>query len=176
MSHILIVGTSGSGKTTFARSLVDTSIEKGRPAIIFDPIGPARGGQGPDWHDDAIVFDDIETFSQYLLNAHGVLAVIDEAGEYIGKSSPHLYWLATRARHKNIQSVFITHRPTQLAPVVRDNCGTLVLFAAPAGTGAMLAEEFNNESLRICVELKVGERLIARRMGGPTPSCGWQAT
>ena len=160
MAHILIVGTSGSGKTTFARTLVDTSIEKGRPAVIFDPIGDG-------WHDDAIVFDDIETFSQYLLNAHGVLAVIDEAGEYIGKSSPHLYWLATRARHKSIQSVFITHRPTQLAPVVRDNCGTLVLFAAPAGTGTMLAEEFNNESLGKCVELKVGERLIARRMGGP---------
>lgn len=155
--HILIVGTSGSGKTTFARRMVAASIEKGRPAVIFDPIGD-------DWHPDALVFDDIDSFSQYLLNAQGVLAVIDEAGEYIGRSSPHLYWLATRARHKNIQSVFITHRPTQLAPVVRDNCASLVLFSAPGGTGSLLASEFNNEQLIRCVTLRRGQKMISRRM------------
>jgi len=155
--HTLIVGTSGSGKTTFARKLASAALDNGRPVLVYDVMLT-------NWPEGCEVFDDEHEFSQAAHRSRGALLIIDEAGEVIGRSNYELFWLATRARHLGASSVFITHRPSQLAPVIRDNCQILILFASPTSTGKLLAEEFNNPRLEHCTRLGVGKYIKATRL------------
>ena len=36
--HILIVGTTGCGKTTLARQLAIVAVRKGKKVVVFDPM------------------------------------------------------------------------------------------------------------------------------------------
>jgi len=155
--HTLIVGTSGSGKTTFARKLAHAALDKGRRVLVYDVMLT-------DWPEGCEVFDDDHDFSQAAHRSRNALLIVDEAGEVIGRSNYELFWLATRSRHIGASTVFITHRPSQLAPVIRDNCQVLILFSSPASTGKLLAEEFNEPTLEACTRLRVGQYLKANRM------------
>ena len=155
--HTLIVGTSGSGKTTFANRMAEAAIARGRPVLVYDVMLT-------EWPQGCHVFDDDHDFSQAAHRSRGALLVVDEAGEVIGRSNYELFWLATRARHIGASCVFITHRPSQLAPVIRDNCQALVLFSSPASTGKLLAEEFNDPRLETCVSLGLGQYIKSKRM------------
>ena len=155
--HTLIVGTSGSGKTTFARKLAISALGKGRRVLVYDVMLT-------DWPEGCEVFDDEHDFSQAAHRSRNALLIVDEAGEVIGRSNYELFWLATRSRHLGASTVFITHRPSQLAPVIRDNCQVLILFASPTSTGKLLAEEFNQPNLEACTALKVGQYIKASRL------------
>ena len=155
--HTLIVGPSGSGKTTFARKLAEAALDKGRRVLVYDVMLT-------DWPEGCEVFDDDHEFSQAAHRSRGALLIVDEAGEVIGRSNYELFWLATRSRHIGASTVFITHRPSQLAPVIRDNCQVLILFSSPASTGKLLAEEFNEPALEACTRLGVGKYIKANRM------------
>jgi len=155
--HTLIVGTSGSGKTTFARKLAQSALDKGRRVLVYDVMLT-------DWPEGCEVFDDEHDFSQAAHRSRNALLIVDEAGEVIGRSNYELFWLATRSRHLGASTVFITHRPSQLAPVIRDNCQILILFASPSSTGKMLAEEFNAPALENCTMLRVGQYIKASRL------------
>jgi len=155
--HALIVGTSGSGKTTFARKLASSALDKGRRVLVYDVMLT-------DWPEGCEVFDDEHDFSQAAHRSRNALLIVDEAGEVIGRSNYELFWLATRSRHLGASAVFITHRPSQLAPVIRDNCQILILFASPSSTGKMLAEEFNFPALENCTMLRVGQYIKASRL------------
>ena len=155
--HTLVVGTSGSGKTTFARKLAISALGKGRRVLVYDVMLT-------DWPEGCEVFDDEHDFSQAAHRSRNALLIVDEAGEVIGRSNYELFWLATRSRHLGASAVFITHRPSQLAPVIRDNCQVLILFASPSSTGKMLAEEFNMPALENCTMLRVGQYIKASRL------------
>ena len=58
--HILIVGTTGCGKTTLARQLAIVAIRKGKKVVVFDPMRSA-------WPDGCLVYDDEREFSQRAL-------------------------------------------------------------------------------------------------------------
>ena len=155
--HTLIVGTSGSGKTTFARKLATAALDKGRRVLVYDVMLT-------EWPEGCEVYDDEHDFSQAAHRSRNALLIVDEAGEVIGRSNYELFWLSTRSRHLGASAVFITHRPSQLAPVIRANCGILILFSSPASTGKMLAEEFNSPTLEQCTQLRIGQYIKATRM------------
>ena len=76
--HILIVGTSGSGKTYFARQLATRALANGRPVLVYDVIDSP-------WPEGARVFDDEHEFSQAAHRSRGAMLIVDEAGEVIGE-------------------------------------------------------------------------------------------
>ena len=45
--HILIVGTTGCGKTTLARQLAIVALRKGKKVVVFDPM--RSNGQRGAW-------------------------------------------------------------------------------------------------------------------------------
>ncbi len=154
--HILIVGTTGCGKTTLARQLAIVAVSKRRRVVVFDPMRSK-------WPDGCLVYDDEREFSQRALRTRNALFIIDEAGETIGRCNYEMFWLATRARHLNAQSVFITHRPTQLSNIVRDNCNRIFMFRSTAAVAKMMSEEFTDDNLLAAVDLKSHEYLVSDR-------------
>ena len=81
--HTLVVGTSGSGKTTFARKLAISALGKGRRVLVYDVMLT-------DWPEGCEVFDDEHDFSQAAHRSRNALLIVDEAGEVIGRSNYEL--------------------------------------------------------------------------------------
>lgn len=154
--HILMVGTTGCGKTTLARKMAQRAADAGRPVLVYDPVGG-------EWPHAARVFDDEYEYGQEALRSRGALYVVDEAGELLGRSNHEFFWLVTRARHKGAQTVLICHRPSQLANVLRDNCSHLVLFRSTLAVAKLMADEFNDPRLEQATRLERHAYLTSSR-------------
>ncbi len=60
---------------------------------------------------------------------------------------------------------YVAQRGVQLAPIVRDQCTGLFLFASGKKDGALFAEEFGFDDLANCNALRTGEYFHAVKMG-----------
>ncbi len=98
-------------------------------------------------------------------NAQRCLLIIDEAGEMIGQFNEEMRWCATRARHLGHTSMFITQRPAQLSPTVRDQCSKLFLFRVSVDDAKTLARDWARPELEIASTLPQGQALAVPRFG-----------
>lgn len=141
MAHSLIVGMTLSGKTTLARILAKTlKKQTGRKVAVLDSL------RDPKWEADFIT-DSSEEFLTYAQSNRGHLLIVDESGTTLNKFDRANSWLATTARHLGHRSFFITHRVTQIDPVIRGNCDKLYVFATGPKDARLAAEEFNEPML-----------------------------
>jgi hypothetical protein len=86
----------------------------------------------------------------------------------IGQYEKEMFWLATRARHWGHSSIFITQRPAQISPTVRDQCGMLFLFRVSRDDAVTLARDWTREELAQAMTLNQFEYLHATRFGNVT--------
>ena len=119
--HSLIVGQTGTGKTTLACRLVAEYARRGIHSVVLDPILDGR------WPTRWLTADP-EEFTSWAATSRSCALWIDESGETIGQYHRELFWAATRARHLGHLSHFLTQRPAQLSPTVRNQCSRLYCF------------------------------------------------
>ena len=152
MPHILITGQTETGKTTLACRMSNEYRRQGVEVLVLDPMRDRR------W-DAAMVTRHPEYFMTIVQHpeTESCALFIDESGEQIGQYNSEMFFLATRARHKGHNSHFLTQRPSQLSPTVRDQCKWLYCFCVSAKDGAKLSEEFNAPELKNANSLKPGE-------------------
>lgn len=141
--HVLIVGMTGSGKTTMAKRLCRAYRAKGIKSIVLDPL------HDPGWPADAVTSDP-ERFLEWARLSQQCALFIDESGEMIGHYEKQMFWLATRSRHYGHKAHFITQRANQLSPTVRDQCSNLIAFAMSHQDCQTLAREFNKDEILQC--------------------------
>lgn len=166
--HVLIVGTTGSGKTTLATQLVRSYAARGVHSIVLDPMMDRRWRAGTKW-----VTDDPATFQKWVGESRRCMVFIDESGEMVGQYRSEMFWLATRARHLGHLSHFLTQRPAQLSRTVRGQCSTLYAFAMSIPDAKSLADEWGRTpeartALLEAGELQPGEFLKVPRFGAIT--------
>ena len=148
-----------SGKSTLAKRLAESYRANGFKIIVLDPTC------ANDWPADFQTANR-EAFIDVVNKSRRCMLFVDEAGEMIGRYAKEMFFLATRARHLGHISHFITQRPKQINPTVRDNCEKLFLFNVSADSAKELANEFNRPELRGANTLKRGEYFYCPRFGG----------
>lgn len=159
MAHVLICGMSESGKTTLARGLAAAYRKNGVGVLVLDPL------KDPRWSCDFITANQDE-FLDVLWRSRSCMAFMDEGGKSVGRYNYAMQETAAMGRHWGHSCHYISQDPTQLAPIVRDQCRHIFLFCASDRIGKKLADEFNQPALLECGGLKQGEYIRAARFGG----------
>jgi hypothetical protein len=129
-----------SGKTTLARKLALGYRETGIKSLCLDPIGDPKWAEVVDY----LTADPTE-FRQVVQSSRSCAIFIDESGEVIGRYNADFFFLATRARHSGHRSHFITQRPAQLSPTVRDQCSKMFLFGCSFSDSKILSDEWGKD-------------------------------
>lgn len=164
MPHSLILGMTESGKTTLAKRLCLQYRAAGVKTIILDPLND------PDWRvgaTDQMVFQttDADAFLEVFWMSESCAAFIDEAGEAVGRYNTVMQETATKGRHWGHNLHYITQGGSQLAPIVRNQCSHLFLFATALSDCKKHADEWNRPELLEASRFKAGEYFHATRFG-----------
>lgn len=157
---MLIVGTTGSGKTTVATKLADSAYNSGRLVFVYDPHIDKR------WRADIVTND----FQEFLTLAHenqNCLLVVDEASRHCKNHDYDSHWLATEARHNRHNSVFIGQRANMIATNIRGNCDTIYCFQTRIKDAQVYADDFCCDALEKAPYLKKGECIKFKRHDKP---------
>ena len=156
MAHCLILGMTESGKTTLAKKLLRDFKKSGIKSIVFDPLND------PNWCSDE-KYDDSDDFLESFWSNRRCAVFIDEAGESVGRYDMMMQKTATRGRHWGHSVHYLAQRATQLNRTVRDQCSHLFLFCSSKEDGKIHAQDWNDDALLRCNELKRGEFFHATR-------------
>lgn len=140
MAHVLVVGCTMSGKSTYAKWVCAGLKKKGIRTLVCNPYFD------PEW--------DCET---QFHNAHDLLQVaraekscaifLEEAGDTL-KRELCFNWFTCRARHWGHKVWVITQRLQDLNPALRNNCTEAVVFASRQDDCDTLASEYREPLLR----------------------------
>lgn len=160
MAHVLIAGRSLSGKTTLARHLAQGYRNKGIKNIVLDPLGDPKWAEVADY----VTTNPVE-FRSVVSQSQSCCIFVDESGEVIGRYNSEFFFLATRARHAGHRSHFITQRPAQLSPTIRDQCSKMYLFGCGFNDSKVLADEWGKMELKEAHSLDQGEFFDVPRFG-----------
>lgn len=152
------MGMTESGKTTFAKRLCPRYREHGIRVIVLDPLCD------PGWMCDYQTTDP-EEFLRVFWSSRRCVAIIDEAGDTVGRYDDVMQRTATRGRHWGHSCHYITQRGVQIASTVRHQCSRLYLFTSARSDGKIHADEWNAPVLANCHTLKQGEYYACTRFG-----------
>lgn len=158
--HVLILGITATGKTTFAFNLARRYRENGTCVLVLDP------DLRKEWQADFITDDPARFMSVVKVNTSCAL-FIDESGQTIGRYAGEMEWLATQARKWGHKSHFITQRASQLGPTVRNQCSTVIVFKQSVTDSKIIASEFVADEFIEACNLKAGEYLGKHGVDGP---------
>lgn len=158
MAHSLILGMTESGKTTLAKILASKYRAAGIGVLVLDPL------KDPDWQADYITHDPNQ-FLQVLWNSKQCACFVDEAGESAGQYDKAMIASATRGRHWGHNMHYLSQRGTMINTTIRGQCSQLFLFLSGKNDGKTHAEEWAQDQLRYCTDLKRGEFYHTTRGG-----------
>lgn len=152
--HTLIIGESLSGKSSFAM-IVGKELHRKNPVYVLDPMMDSR------WIKAGFNLErDTDVFLERMTTIKSGTMIIDEAGASLEKDKRYDVFTTT-ARHYGHTTMICAHRSTQLTSVLRENCGTLVLFSASRESKDILYREWDNPL--IYTKLNRGEFLYFRK-------------
>lgn len=141
MSHSLILGVTGSGKTTLAKHMARAL----KRVVVFATYKS-------DWPCDYFT-KDIFHLCEIVKTNKKLNIFIDEAGTTLERNDTEFQFLATMSRHFGHNVFFITQRAKQLTPNIRTNCESLYCFKQSEEDAKVLAGEFADKNIMRVVEL-----------------------
>ncbi len=163
--HILVCGTTGSGKSVLANWMVADYEKKKYAVIVYDPYYNSESDRVKmQWSKGCVVVNNEEDFLRIFRASQGCVVVIDEASMSIGQHNRAMIETATQGRHYGHRCMYVTQRVTQLSPNVRDNCSELFLFHSSPKDCKIHAEDWCEEELLKANMLQVGEHYHKSRM------------
>jgi hypothetical protein len=170
VAHVLILGTTESGKTTCGKRLAHRWYDYGTNVIILDPLND------PGWKPDGYTESDDEgpkifqtsdpdEFLEVFWASRRCAAFVDEAGDAVGRYDVVMQKTATRGRHWGHSVHFLTQRGVQISVTVRDQCTRLFLFRTGPRDAKTHAEEWAQPELLNSVHLRKGNYYYVTRFG-----------
>ena len=149
MAHKFIVGMTASGKTTLAKMIASQMFSRGNQCLVLDPLLD-------EWPDGCEVTEKSDEFLKLCKSKKRCILFVDEGASSVGRYNNEMQWLATQSRHWGHVCVFISQGVTQIAPIIRQQCDTFIVFACGQSNRKLIAEETDND-LVIDTKLKKGE-------------------
>ena len=145
--HILIVGSSGSGKSNLAKGFAENAEAKGQAVIVYDPV------MSSGWPENAEKFATAEKFLQRMRTAQSAHVFIDEAKTLWNHDPKRADALLYQKRHAGILVYVIGQRAEgMIPPNARNQCSKVFAFRQSAKDSDTLALEYG-EVLRKCSKL-----------------------
>jgi len=142
--HNLILGSSESGKSCLAKTLVSGLLNRGKSVIVYDPIGVSSEWNGGIFLRDDDLLQETMKDEKY----HQSHVFIDEAGTLFNEGSRRdVTWVVTRSRHLGHSVYLITQRAMQITKTARDQCKRLYCFQVSMDDAILLAKEYNDKEL-----------------------------
>lgn len=157
--HTLIVGGTGYGKSTFAKQLAQHASDLGRDVIVLDPM------LDTDWPIDAVITDDTALFEEKARESLNAWIFIDEGHDSIGATrwNDNLHWLFRYGRHYGHRVTVITQHPTDLPPIVRNQCRRLITFNIDGDSAYRMSRQYRCELLEEAPTLDQFEYIYVER-------------
>ena len=160
--HLLILGPTGSGKSTLTQQLVSRIRRSGIKVLVYAKRDIERWQACADF-----VTADRETFLSILARpgTRGCFVVLDDAGNTVGWKDKELEGTATEGRHDGHTFVYIAQAAAQLNKIVRRNCSKLITFKQSVGDCDILARDFCQPALAQAAGLQRFEYLECETYG-----------
>lgn len=138
--HVLIVGTTESGKSTLSKLLCKHIKNKGGKCAVLSPTNETG------WEADFKTSDG-GLFLQFARENEKCFLFVDESGDAIGRYNEEMNWLATGSRHKGHSVIFNVQASSQISTAIRSCCKECYIFATSRGVLKLLAEDFNEPAI-----------------------------
>jgi DNA helicase HerA-like ATPase len=133
--HVIIVGSTMSGKTTLARQISRELVKHKQMVIVYDPMHTATAGG--DWGDVNSpflkIYDDEEEWHNAVWESQiesGTYVFVDEAADIFNHQKLDYQWMLRKGRHAPHSLVMhlITQRPKMVPPNIRTQMGHAYMF------------------------------------------------
>lgn len=138
--HALVVGTTGSGKSTLSKLLCKTLKNNGCKCAVLSPTNETG------WEADFKTSDG-GLFLKYARENEKCFLFVDESGDAIGRYNEEMNWLATGSRHLGHSVIFNVQASSQISTAIRSCCQDAYIFATSKGVLKLLAEDFNEPAI-----------------------------
>ena len=156
MAHMLILGGTEQGKSTFARKLHDQYKKAGQKTLVLDSIDYQA------WNGD-FATDDPDAFLKTFWDSRNCMVFVDEAGDAVGRYDQAMIQTATKGRHWGHCVHFISQRSQQLSATVRAQCSQIVLFNLSRSDCDIHAREWNRPQFLEVSTYPPGRYMMAGR-------------
>jgi hypothetical protein len=145
--HVLIVGSSGSGKTNLAKRFAADAVTRGEAVIVYDPMMSAG------WPEGAEKYTTPRRFFQRMMQAQSAHVFIDEAKTLWNHDTKRADALLYQKRHQGLLFYVIGQRAEgMIPPNARNQCSRVFAFRQSHKDSETLALEYSEE-LRGCAKL-----------------------
>lgn len=142
-----IFGQTMCGKTKLAKFLVRELCQRERKfALVLDI-------NGENWGPHAVVTGNFEKFAKVVWGMRGLVVVIDEGTETIGRDKDKT-GLFTRIRHQGHHLFVMAHDGTTLLPVQRNQLTEVYQFQCTPEQAELWRDRFADDELRTAPLLK----------------------
>jgi len=161
-----IFGPKLSGKTTLAKALSAEYWRKAQMRTLCLDLN------GDVWGQHAFATPDEDFFWGKVWQCRRNLIIVDEAAATIRRDRA-LLPVFTRMRHCEHKLIVIGHSGMDLLPTMRQQLDTIYLFRQPESAAKVWAENFAEDQLLQCTQLRQFEFLF-HVMYGETRKCRLQ--
>lgn len=187
LPHLLVGGTTGSGKTVFLHSLIYQLLAKNVDLILVDPKGGLTFDKYEEHSQVAIVkssrdaneivgelVEEMERRyeSKTLKKAHPVILIIDEFADLLmqnKKLEQFIIRLAQKGREARIHLILATQRPDAkvLEGVLRSNLPSRIAFKVQKSVDSkIILDEIGAEKLKHKGEMLFNNQKFTKRLQG----------
>ena len=139
--HVLIVGSSGSGKSALSKALAREADEAGHEVIVHDPT------QSEGWPASATKYADAEMFLEDAPHFSNAYVFIDEAADVWAADEDEANKLIYRGRHRGLLFLIIAQRSRMVRPNARNQCSTVYAFRQQFDDARTLAAEYTPDMI-----------------------------
>lgn len=159
--HTNIFGQTQTGKSTLCKNIISDFQAMNIPVIVYEPFGD------PFFKAD-LKFKEVAPFLKAVFENKNCCIFVDECGKFFSAENKHLKHLQekllTMGSHYGHKVFLIAQRYTQIPTTPRNQANTIILFNSSIKDGQTHAEEWNDSTLKNCINLKKGEYIYKRRM------------
>lgn len=124
MSHRIIIGSTGSGKTYMAKAMVDDFIASHNRVVIFNPLNQ-------NFNQSAERYTHPDNFYEAIFNANKdetCYIVVDEVSMLIAHDKKRFDFFMVRARHHGSMLMLVQRPQVVLSQTVLSQCNEFIIF------------------------------------------------